>query len=299
MADSIFQRQNDSFLLQCQITQRSEYSYAKRIFMRQALYTLVFTIVSIAAAILDIDWLTATSSLLAMALVLYNKDSEEQALIHKRRAASIQQYIDVSLFAPTIDIDEAEWGFIPSTSDLACAVSKYKNCDTTPMKDWYSDYSLLPGEQQIFYCQKENIRWNHDLLKKFKELLIIFLSGVVVALATIFIVVNPSLVKFICVLSWFAPIADFSCSIYAEVQRSIVQHQNIDQYSAEIEKKFKSTGCRGLRQMLIKFQYMIFDKRKTCFMIPDWFYEWHKERYQNKEDCVAKTIQQVNVKREI
>ena len=299
MADSIFHRQNDSFLLQCQIAQRSEYSCAKRIFMRKTVLTLAFTIVSITAAIIDVDWFTATSSLLAIALVLYNKYSEEQALIHKRQAASIQQYIDVSLFAPTIGSNEAEWGDIPSTSDLACAVSKYKNCDTTPMKDWYSDYSLLPGEQQIFYCQKENIRWNHDLLKKFKELLIIFLSGVVVALATIFIVVNPSLVKFICVLSWFAPIADFSCSIYAEVQRSIVQLQNIDQYSAAIEKKFKSTGCRGLRQMLIKFQYMIFDKRKTCFMIPDWFYEWHKERYQNKEDCVAKTIQQVNVKREI
>ena len=299
MADSIFHRQNDSFLLQCQIAQRSEYSYAKRIFMRKTVLALAFTIVSITAAIIDVDWFTATSSLLAIALVLYNKYSEEQSLIHKRQAASIQQYIDVSLFAPTIDSDEAEWGFIPSTSDLVCAVSKYKNCDMTPMKDWYSDYSLLPGEQQIFYCQKENIRWNHDLLKKFKELLIIFLLGVVVALATIFIVVNPSLVKFICVLSCFAPIADFSYSIYAEVQRSIVQLQNIDQYSAEIEKKFKSTGCRGLRQMLIKFQYMIFDKRKTCFMIPDWFYEWHKERYQKEEDCVAKTIQQLNVKREI
>lgn len=299
MADSIFHRQNDSFLLQCQIAQRSEYSYAKRIFMRKTVLALAFTIVSITAAIIDVDWFTATSSLLAIALVLYNKYSEEQALIHKRQAASIQQYIDVSLFAPTIDSDEAEWGFIPSTSDLVCAVSKYKNCDMIPMKDWYSDYSLLPGKQQIFYCQKENIRWNHDLLKKFKELLIIFLLGVVVALATIFIVVNPSLVKFICVLSCFASIADFSYSIYAEVQRSIVQLQNIDQYSAEIEKKFKSTGCRGLRQMLIKFQYMIFDKRKTCFMIPDWFYEWHKERYQDKEDCVAKTIQQLNVKREI
>lgn len=299
MADSIFHRQNDPFLLQCQVAQRSEYSCAKRIFMRKALFTLLFTIVSIMAAILDVDWLTATSSLLAIALVLCDKYSEEQALIHKRQAASIQQYIDVSLFVPTIDSNEAEWGFIPSTSDLACAVSKYKNCDLTPMKDWYSDYSLLPGEQQVFYCQKENIRWNHDLHKKFKELLIIFLSGVVVALTTIFIAVNPSLVKFICVLSWFAPIADFSYSIYAEVQRSIVQLQNIDQYSAEIEKKFKPTGSRSLKQMLIKFQYMIFEKRETCFMIPDWFYGWHKKQYQNKEDNVAKTIQQLNAKRGI
>ncbi len=299
MADSIFHRQNDPFLLQCQIAQRSEYSCAKRIFMWKTGFVLAFTIVSIAATILDVDWLTATSSLLAIALVLYNKYSEEQALIHKRQASAIQQYIDVSLFAPAIGSNEAEWGSIPSASDLACAVGKYKNCDLTPMKNWYSDYSLLPGERQIFYCQKENIRWDHDLHKKFKKLLIKFLSIVIVVLATIFLIVNPSLVKFICVLSWFAPIAEFTYSIYIEVQKSIVQLQDIDQYSAEIEKKFETIGSRTFKQMLIKLQYKILEKRGAGFMIPDWFYEWHKKRHQNNEDSVAKTIQQLNAKRGI
>lgn len=297
MADSLFHRQNDSFLLQCQAAQRSEYSRAKRIFMFETLFTLVFTIVSITAAILDVDWFTASSSLLAIALVLYNKYSEEHAVAHKRRAASIQQYIDVSLFAPVIGCDETEWGCVPSVSDLACAVDKYGNRDLTPMRNWYSDYSLLPVERQVFYSQKENTRWNYDLHKELKKLMIVCVSIATIVLMTVFLVVNPSFVKLICVLSWLVPIAEFTYFIYTEVQRSIVQLQEIDQYSEEIERVFESASSRSLKQMLIKLQYKIFERRETGFMIPDWFYEWHKKRYQNREDSVAKTIQQLNAKR--
>lgn len=129
-ADSVFCRQNDKFLLQCQVAQRSEYSKAKSLVRWKAIITLVFAALSVVTSILDIDWLSAISSFLAVALALYNKHSDEEIKAIKKHAASIQQYIDASIFAPVIDTNISDWGDMPTKSDLADVVSKYGDKNT-------------------------------------------------------------------------------------------------------------------------------------------------------------------------
>lgn len=290
-ADSIFNRQNDAFLLQCQVAQRSEYSRAKLVARWKTYLTVAFAVLSVAASVLDIDWLTAVSSLLAVALLIFNKYSDEYIMTRKKHAASVQQYIDATLYAAAIDGSVSDWGDIPGKSDLAATVSEYEKADTSSVENWYSDYSSLPGEEQVFRCQSENIRWDFDLHKKFRVLQMVLLGAVAVVMFVAFFIADPSFVKLICVLSWFTPIAEYAYSIFKEVGESIALLQEVDKLGAGIEKKLGANKPRTIKRELIKLQHKIWERRKNGFLIPDWFYEWHRKKQQDKEDRIAKVIQ--------
>lgn len=290
-AESIFSRQNDAFLLQCQVAQRSEYSRAKRVARWKTIFTLSFAVLSIVASILDVDWLSAVSGLLAVALIIFNKYSDEYIASSKKHAASVQQYIDATLYAAAIDSSVSDWGDVPNKSDLAATVSEYENADTSSVENWYSDYSGLPGEEEIFRCQSENIRWDYGLHKAFRIFQIVVLATVAIVMLIAFIIADPNFVKLICVLSWFTPIAEYAYSVYKEVGESIALLQKVDKLSTEIEKKLAASSSRTIKRELIKLQHQIWERRENGFMIPDWFYEWHRKKQQEKEDRIAKVIQ--------
>ena len=293
-ADSVFCRQNDKFLLQCQVTQRSEYSKAKSLVRWKAIITLVFAALSVVTSILDIDWLSAISSFLAVALALYNKHSDEEIKAIKKHAASIQQYIDASIFAPVIDTNISDWGDMPTKSDLADVVSKYGDKNTSAFVNWYSDYSSMNAESQVFYSQRENVRWDFALHKEFKKFYVLLLSVIALVFLVTFLVVNPSFVKAFFVLSWFLPVAEYGLSVIKEVDDSISLLCDADNFSKELEKKLKTSGSRTLGKGLIKLQHKIWNRRANGYLIPDWFYEYHRKKHQKKEDNMARTIQSLD-----
>lgn len=290
MVDSIFNRQNDEFLLQCQVAQRREYSRAKKVARMKTILTLGFAAVSIVASALNIDWLSALSSLLAVVLIVFNKYSDTYIISHKKHAASLQQYIDVTLYSVALGGNVSEWGDIPSRTDLADTVSDTPIVDTSDFKNWYSDYSSLPETSQVFHCQCENIRWDHGLHKMFIRLQLILLGIVILIIFIAFFAVNPDFIKLICVLSWFTPVAEYSFSVHKEIKDSITLLQKLESFSNEIEKKLQTGSARTIRRDLIKLQYKIRERRELGYLIPDWFYQWHRKRQQEKEDKLAETI---------
>lgn len=290
-ADNVFCRQNDKFLLQCQVVQRSEYSKAKSLARWKAIITLAFAALSVVTSILDIDLFSAVFSFLAVALALFNKHSDEEIKATKKHAASIQQYIDASIFAPVIDTNISDWGDMPTKSDLADAVSKYGDKDAAAFVNWYSDYSSVNGEFQVFYSQSENIRWDSALHKDFRRFYVILLSVIALSLLIAFLMVNPSFVKAFFVLSFFMPIAEYGLSVIKEVDESISLLSDADNFSKELEKKLNTNSSQTIRKELIKLQHKIWNRRANGYLIPDWFYEYHRKKHQKKEDNMARTIQ--------
>lgn len=293
MAD-IFHQQNAPFLLLCQVAQRREYSSAKQLAFCQLVITMIFVVLSITATALNIEWLTAFSCFWAVALVLFNKYADKMVLAKKRHAASIQQYIDVSLFAAAIGNNATEWGELPSKTDIAREVSKFENDDVSEMRNWYSDCSSLSGIFQVFYCQKENIRWNYELHKRFQRLQLVFLCVVAVVLLAILLLRNPSFIRLVCVLSWLVPIAKYTCSIWSEVQKSIRTLQGIETFSRMLENKLSVALSPSMIPELIELQNKIKQKRETGYLIPDWFYNCQKKGQQRQEDDIAKNLSKMN-----
>ena len=151
MGNSIYERQNEDFLLQCLIAQRNEYTQAKKINRNRAGITLIFILYLLVTPIVDCELMTALAFLFSVSLVVINKHVDSCIRFHKRHAASIQQYVDVELFSNALRSSKSEWGELPSQTDLAETLSDFANADTSSVTNWYSDYSSLPNELQVFY----------------------------------------------------------------------------------------------------------------------------------------------------
>lgn len=288
--NSIFACQNEEFLLKCQLAQRNEYSHAKRVGRLRSVVTLIFAIFSIIASGLDFDTLSAISSLFAVGLVVFNKYSDGHISAHKKHAASIQQYIDVTLFASAIGGTKSEWGELPNKTDLAKAISEFSGADTSNMRNWYSDYSSLPGEIQVFHCQRENVRWDYGLHKSYIYLQLGILLAAVVAMIVTMFIVNPDFIKLICILSWLTPLAEYTYSVCKDVFESISILRKINSFCDQIENKLSEENNVSVKQELIALQYKIRERRENGFLIPDWFYKMRKGKQQKQEDCIAETI---------
>lgn len=295
--NSIFCKQNDELLLQCQLAQRNEYSYAKKIIRTKSILTFGFAVLSVVASIKNVDLLTAVVSLLAVMLLVTNKYVESCSSTHKKHAALIQQYIDATLYSAIINGEKLDWGNMPSNTDIATATSKFKNADTSEVQNWYSDYSSLSPYEQVFHCQRKNVRWDYDLQKKFKLFQIIVTVIIFLITCSAFLAVNPTFVKSICVLSWFVPVAEYYYSIYREVDKNIKLLQSIDKQCDTIETeltKLTSDNYSEIKKLLVELQYKIWNRRETGVLIPDRFYNFFKKKQQETEDNIAIQITTLN-----
>ena len=265
---------------------------------KKTMFTYGFAVLSIIAPIINVDWLSAVVSLLAVFLLIINKYVELYVTTHKKHAALIQQYIDATLYSDIIGGAKSEWGDMPNHTDLATSISEFSSADISDVRNWYSDYSSLSPYQQIFHCQRENVRWDYELQKKFQLFQVIVVTIVLLITLAVFFKLNPTFIKFICALSWFLPIAEYFYSTYKEVDKNIKLLKNIDEYCNTIERKFTSEDCSGIKNLLIELQYKIWDRREKGILIPDCFYRFHLNKQQKKEDDIAITITTLNGRRD-
>lgn len=286
--NSIYTQQNNDFIIKCLVAQRSEYSKAKTINRCKTILTLSVALISILASIINNDVLSAISGLLAVILLIVNKWAERTISSHKRHAASVQQYIDITLYSAALDMNKSIWGEIPSQNDLAESIVKYNQADANSMKNWYSDYSSLPAKKQVLYCQKENIRWNFELSKKYKcfnySVFAVFLLAMVISLFAL----NPSIIKTICILTWMSPLAEYCYSLHSEINHSNTLFKNANKKFKHIESQLRNDNIAT--DDLVTLQHQIKVIREKGILIPDWFYKKFQGKQQKNEDQIANTI---------
>lgn len=287
-ADSIFVRQNEPYLLDCLLEQRKLYTRAKKMQAGQSAAVLVFAVFSAVSAAIGSELLTAIYGLLSVVLLIANKYYGRHIENVKRDAAIIQQFFDVVLFSSEIGNTELEWDYFPSRRDMARVIGDYTGHDRESVKNWYSDYSKLSGNQQVFYCQSENVRWSQKLINNYRSLQIKFWVGVCLAVLTVFVVFNPSIIKAICVCTWLIPIGEYAASSAAKIKKSCSRHEGIEKDMHLIENML----CKdeNVVSSLIDLQRKIFQCRCESVLIPDWFYSRRKSIYQKTEDRIARNI---------
>ena len=290
MDDKILTTQNDPFLLQCLIAQKSEYSRAKKAGSKKLIFIILFTIFSIYSTTNESDLLSAIASLLAVGLLIYNKHSDKQISSLQKHAASIQQYFDVTLFSSAIGGTKEEWGELPNKSDLANSISNIIPDNKTDVGNWYNVCSSLPITTQIFYCQRENVRWERELRQSyihFQIWIFIFITSVTLASLLYF---NPSAVKVISTLSCLLSIGEHVYSACRQIIENISRLQKIESLCEYFECRRSEDGCQPSKNDLIRLQCKIRENRESCYLIPDWFYELNKKEQHKKEDIISKTI---------
>jgi hypothetical protein len=133
----------------------------------------VLVVMSICSSIFDSEKLIASAGLLAVLVSVLSKYIVQQIEKWKSCAAMIQQYVDVSLYAPLVGNKASNWGNVPSKTNVAEMIVSYKTIDTTSYRNWYGDYSTLSAEAQIFRSQSENVRWSSKLHRYYRNVLIV------------------------------------------------------------------------------------------------------------------------------
>ena len=294
MNKSIFKKQNDELLLKCLLAQRSEYGLAKKAAAYKSLMTFLFAIISVLSSWVNIDWLTAVSFLLAVLLLITSKYIDLFINRHKKHAAAVQQYFDVILYSDILGNNISEWGHLLTRSDIANAVSEVDKSEFDEIINWYSDYSSLSAEQQVFHCQRENVRWDKILRYEYKIFQIIFLIVISIMMLTVFLLVNPTLIKLICVISWFVPIADYFFTNYTKANGDIKRLSELEKSCEVVERNFIGSNLEKLNGELVSLQHKIQESRENSFLIPDWFYKYRQFTHQKKEDQIANEVQKMS-----
>lgn len=289
MGNNIYDMQNNDNMLKCLVAQRRDYSLGKRANAYKSFFTIAFAVLAIVASLVDNEVLSVISCLCAIILSIMNRHIDGYVVKQKKHAASIQQYFDVTLFSSAIGNSTCDWGGLPTKTDIAESISDIKSSETTPVRDWYSDYSTLSPTEQVFRCQQTNIRWDAKLRSEFKWFIVISSSAILLLLVCIAIAVNPTFVKCISVLSWILPIANFSFGYYDGLHKDMKRLEELKRQSNIVERALpNSEACET---EIINLQTLIMESREAAVLIPDWYYNKRQSTHQRKENRIADTIQ--------
>lgn len=288
-ADSIFVRQNEPYLLDCLLEQRKRYTFAKRLQRVQSITMIALSAFSAISSATGLELLTAIYGLVSVIVLAANKYYGKWIASVKRKAATIQQFFDVVLFSAAVGNSELEWGNCPSRIDIAKYIGDYTGQERASVRNWYSDYSMLSGSQQVFYCQSENERWTKNIIKDYMVLQIIAWTLVFLLVIISFFVFNPSVIKAICVCTWLIPIGEYAVSSIYKTNECRKIHEKIRSEAHIIENSMCSDSD-DIVSSLMNLQQSIYNSRCESVLIPDWFYSRRKFKYQETEDRIARNI---------
>lgn len=293
--DSIYDKQNSNHILNCLVLQKKKYSKAKVIAYIKFVIAIVFVICTIIVSIKKDNVMEASLSMTAVLLIVINKYIDDYIEKIKKSAAEVQQYVDATLYSEVMGIPIQMWGYLPKEELIA------ESLDASPtaydkVRNWYSDYSSLSEEEQVLRCQSENIRWNSNLLHKYRLMLFVVFGVITVITVGVILYNSPQVVDCLCAIAWIIPLIEY-------VYSSCCTINNAEFAERELEGRFKTLELQLLdpefkidKCNLIEIQRAIYTSRANGFMIPDFFYRLFKEKMQNTEDEIARLYKVKNRK---
>lgn len=297
MAENIYSWQNAPEMLLCLLAQRQEYNRVKMLRLSNTIATVAVGGVSVASTWYSAEWLTASQGIAGLTLALWTRHSSTIIKEMQQRAASIQQYFDVCLFSKALGGEISEWGELPLHSTIAESIGKVKRAKIKKLINWYNDYSKLTPEEQVFYCQRQNVRWNARLCRAYQIFYVVLFAIVpLLVVAGVAIIKNPCVVSFLC---FILSALSLGSSVSARIQETAASVKYLKSLTLEydsIETKIESV--KPSKKDLIALQHKIKQSREASLPIPNWFYNIFRPNYQESENQIAKFIVATSLKTE-
>lgn len=200
----------------------------------------------------------------------------------KETAAFIQQKFDIYVYQMPWDkrIFGEDKNMTPTIAEKA---TKHFNKEGAKeaLRDWYSSsVDTFPIKKGILECQKENFWWDVGLRKRYRiasiVLIILLASGILI----IGIVQNETISKLVCRMAFVLPLIQWLYETEKELSSDIRRLEKLD---AELY----TLGEKNMED-LQDIQKDIYEHRKSCHVIPNFFYKIFKE---NDEDKAKRIIQ--------
>ena len=202
--------------------------------------------------------------------------------------ASMQQYFDEIVFGLK---NSCKKYIVPqklTQSEKLKLTLKYKNKNSDAFKNWYSDFSSLPYEQAVYQCQKQNIRWDLFIKKRYLSLLIVCASLMAILVILNAIIRRNEVASLMVILSSCLPLFSYFLTSFIKLNRSINAQENLYKHIERIEKQIKEEN--NIWNEVEELQIEIFAYRKKAYLIPDWFHRIFKKQLHESETEMAKLV---------
>lgn len=296
---SVYKSQQRPHIKRCIAVQRQIYSEGKRYNTIQIL--LLFLVVAFVgyATFFNTGFMHFTKEDVRAAATAVNvmcvvgiQIISEKCREKQEKAASLQQYIDASLFSEAIGNEIEMWRYVKDRTEIDEILSQYPNYDGSTIKAWYEDYSMDIPIVQVLKCQMENISWDDYLRGYYLCLTNLIISVICLSMLLGWYFSGWNIIVFWMMLSCAAPLVKYYW--FGVKHRIEKDHANLAKMKGFanhllqeiLEHKLKDEECI---MKLINFQQQIYDSRKSCFLIPDWFhfrlFDRIHEKIQYREQC--------------
>lgn len=278
-SNGIVQRQNTSRNIARLASQRQLYNdvgVLDRVnVVLSVIIPLGFTVIQEIAV--EWRWAKTVSGCLSIAMLVLSLAIASQGNTKKTLAAAIQQEFDVDVFQMPWD-DRLFGKRKDRNNEIARHSKKILNDrkEKDKLYNWYRpEVDVLPLNNAIVTCQKENFSWDAGLRKRYRIFSCILIAVIIVAPVSVCLftekTVQELLLRFVMILPalrWFVNIVD-------GLNNDLKRMESLESAAYSIEEK-KIADLQFI-------QKEIFENRKAAVKIPNWFYSFFRDNDEDRE----------------
>lgn len=277
MSNGIRSRQNEEHSIEMLAAQRKLYNDAKAVnWISTALSVWIPFILSILLVfVIQNNPLETISYIISIISMLVSLCIDSYIKKRKELAASVQQKFDVYVYQ--MPWNERLFGKNRNLNHAIAEHSKLimsKEDEKKALYDWYTpvvdEKSINDG---ILACQRENQWWDVGIRERYKLACYIAIIIMTVIVFGMGIIRNEEAVKLLCRFAFIVPMVQWLIDTVKQLNEDIDNLKGMD----EMINDESSKSMDDLQDIQAK----IYEHRKGCFAIPDFFYNVFKE---NDED---------------
>ncbi|KRB05986.1 hypothetical protein ASD91_04555 [Pseudomonas sp. Root68] len=194
---------------------------------------------------------------------------------NREKAAKIQELFDRGLFR--LDWNTTLTGPAPRIEDIVRHGEWYLQKHTNAkLLDWYAIKSdLIPHYLQVLICQNSSLYWDANLREKINYVIIIGGIAILTGALTLCLYFDLSISAILTNLTaLLGPMLDYGYNTLKENKASIEQAQRLlDCIEQSIANTETNPSEDSLRRSVESIQDQLFVKRKSDWLIPDFFYK--------------------------
>lgn len=282
MQNEIIERQNEDKSINYLAAQRQLYNEVKKLDNVGILFSVILPLffATLQLIIKENTYLNVASYVLSILSMFIGLILNSYVSHKKGCAAEIQQYFDIYVYQ--MPWDNKLFGKKRNVNHIVAEKSQLllkKAGEREKLLDWYTSIvgtvDLLKG---ILMCQKENYCWDVGLRKRFRLTSSIIIGIMVVIIFSIGVFKNETVVMLLCRFAFVIPMFQWLFETIKNLNEDIENLKEIDELVNSPEEKNMDD--------LQEIQSKIYTHRKSCFAIPNRYYERYKN---NDEDNAHRT----------
>jgi hypothetical protein len=282
MNNFINRRQNEESSIVMLAAQRQLYICAKVLNKVEILFSVIIPFILSFLILIETSLIlvASVSSLFSMFISFIVGDLIEKK---KNLAAEIQQQFDVYVF-------QMPWNkrLFGNKKNMSEDIAKYskkilsKSEQKIKLVNWYTDVAdKVELSKGILTCQKESYCWDKNLRNRYKNYNIVTIAVIVAIVFGIGIVRKEIVDILLWRLAFVAPMLQWLLKVIKNLGEDIHRLEYLgEEINSSTEKDMSE---------LQDIQHRIFEHRKSCYIISDWFYNAYKDTDEDMAHRIAET----------